>query len=73
VGAHATSEEIINYCGRSLAGYKKPKSVEFADALPVSGYGKVMRREIREKYWQGYESRVGGGAPKAATFNLEQT
>ena len=72
-GAHATSEQILTHCGQSLAGYKKPKSVEFADALPVSGYGKVMRREIREKYWQGYESRVGGGAPKAAELDQEQT
>ena len=71
-GARTTSEEIINYCGQSLAGYKKPKTVEFADALPVSGYGKVMRREIREKYWQGYDGRVGGGAPKAGTLNQEQ-
>ncbi len=72
-GARATSEEIVSYCGQNLAGYKKPKSVEFTDALPVSGYGKVMRREIREKYWQGYDSRVGGGAPKAATLIQEQT
>jgi len=50
----------------------KPKSVEFVDSLPVSGYGKVMRREIREKYWQGYESRVGGGAPKSVTLNEER-
>jgi acyl-CoA synthetase (AMP-forming)/AMP-acid ligase II len=63
-GAKATAEEIIEHCGRSMAGYKKPKSVEFVEELPVSGYGKVMRREIREKYWQGYEGRIGGGAPK---------
>jgi acyl-CoA synthetase (AMP-forming)/AMP-acid ligase II len=46
--------------------------VEFVDSLPVSGYGKVMRREIREKYWQGYESRVGGGGPKSVTLNEER-
>jgi long-chain acyl-CoA synthetase len=63
-GARATAAEIIEHCGRHLAGYKKPKDVEFTSALPVSGYGKVMRREIREKYWQGYEGRIGGGAPK---------
>lgn len=63
-GAKATVEEIIEHCARNMAGYKKPKSIEFVEALPVSGYGKVMRREIREKYWQGYEGRIGGGAPK---------
>ena len=71
-GARATAEEIIEYCAKSMAGYKKPKSVEFVDALPVSGYGKVMRREIREKYWQGYARRIGGGAPKSASSNKER-
>jgi long-chain acyl-CoA synthetase len=70
--ATATAQDIIDHCGRNMAGYKKPKSVEFVDSLPVSGYGKVMRREIREKYWRGYESRVGGGAPKSVTLNEER-
>lgn len=63
-GAAATAEDIITYCGKNMAGYKKPKSVEFMDKLPVSGYGKVMRREIRETYWKGYEGRIGGGGPQ---------
>jgi len=71
-GAAASAEDIIGYCARNMAGYKKPKSVEFVDALPVSGYGKVMRREIRERYWEGYENRVGGGAPKPVRLNKEQ-
>jgi len=60
-GASVTGAEIIAFCGEHMAGYKKPKSVEFVDALPVSGYGKVLRREIREKYWEGREGRIGGG------------
>ena len=60
-----TAEEIIEHCGQHMAGYKKPKSVDFVDALPVSGYGKVMRREIRETYWKGYEGRIGGGGPQS--------
>ena len=55
--------DIIAVVKDRLAGYKKPKSVEFMDKLPVSGYGKVMRREIRETYWQGHEGRIGGGGP----------
>lgn len=70
-GAKATAQEIIDHCARNLAGYKKPKSVEFVDALPVSGYGKVMRREIRDRYWKGYDTRVGGGAPKPVRVNEE--
>ena len=70
-GAKVSAQEIIEYCGRNMAGYKKPKSVEFVDTLPVSSYGKVMRREIRETYWKGYDTRVGGGAPKSVTVNEE--
>jgi long-chain acyl-CoA synthetase len=64
-GATASAEELIQYCGNSLAGYKKPKSVEFVSELPVSGYGKVLRREVRERYWQGRSSRIGGGGSQA--------
>lgn len=64
-GSTATSEELIRHCGASLAGYKKPKTVEFVTELPVSGYGKVLRREVREKYWKGYDSRIGGGTSQA--------
>jgi acyl-CoA synthetase (AMP-forming)/AMP-acid ligase II len=60
-GAAVTAEEIIRHCGGSLAAYKRPKTVEFVTELPVSGYGKVLRREVRERYWQGQASRIGGG------------
>jgi acyl-CoA synthetase (AMP-forming)/AMP-acid ligase II len=63
-GAHATAEEIIAHCGRSLAGYKKPKAVDFVDELPISAYGKVLRREVRERYWAGQERRVSGGSAR---------
>ncbi|HEX3913395.1 MAG TPA: AMP-binding protein [Steroidobacteraceae bacterium] len=60
-GVSLTAEEVIAHCGRHIAGYKKPKSIDFVDTLPVSGYGKIMRREVRERYWQGLSSRIGGG------------
>lgn len=60
--AALSAKDIIAFCGEHLAGYKKPKAVDFLDALPVSGYGKVLRREIRDKYWQGRENRIGGGS-----------
>jgi long-chain acyl-CoA synthetase len=47
----ATSEEeIIKFCGEHLAGYKKPKSVEFWQELPKSPQGKILKRAIRERY-----------------------
>ncbi|MDD2741634.1 MAG: AMP-binding protein [Rhodocyclaceae bacterium] len=62
-GMTVTAEEIIKHCGNNMAGYKKPKAVDFMEKLPVSGYGKVMRKEIRETYWVGHEGRIGGGGP----------
>jgi long-chain acyl-CoA synthetase len=64
-GAAVSAEDLIQHCGNNLAGYKKPKSVEFVSELPVSGYGKVLRREVRERYWQGRSSRIGGGGSQA--------
>jgi len=57
-GQKATEEEIINFCKQYLASYKKPKSVEFIDAIPKNAYGKVLKRELREKYWAGETRRV---------------
>ena len=71
-GATLTAGELIEFCGAHMAGYKKPKSVDFVDSLPVSGYGKIMRKEIREAYWQGHTSRIGGGAPKPPATQLEK-
>jgi acyl-CoA synthetase (AMP-forming)/AMP-acid ligase II len=50
-GAHATAEELIAFCGDRLAGYKKPKSVDFVEELPRDAAGKLLKRKIREPYW----------------------
>ncbi|MEW6137845.1 MAG: long-chain-fatty-acid--CoA ligase [Thermodesulfobacteriota bacterium] len=47
----ATAESLISFCREHLAHFKAPKSVEFVDALPMSPAGKVLKREIRSKYW----------------------
>lgn len=57
-GAQASAEQIIEFCRERLASYKKPKTVDFVDSLPVSSSGKVAKRELRERYWQGRERRV---------------
>lgn len=57
-GAKATETELIEFCKQHLASQKKPKSVDFVDALPVTNAGKVSKKEIREKYWQGRERKV---------------
>jgi acyl-CoA synthetase (AMP-forming)/AMP-acid ligase II len=49
-GAAATAEEIREHAKASVAGYKAPRTVEFVDGLPVSPTGKVLKRELRERY-----------------------
>jgi O-succinylbenzoate-CoA ligase len=49
-GEAATSEEIIEYCRSRLAGFKRPRSVVFIDALPRNQMGKVLRKKLREEY-----------------------
>ncbi len=49
-GAAATGDEIIRFCGEHLAGYKKPKSVEFWKELPKSPQGKILKRVIKESF-----------------------
>ena len=46
-GAEATAEELIEHVRGQLAGYKVPKRVVFMDNLPLSGMGKILKRELR--------------------------
>jgi len=57
-GASLTSDELIDFCKKRIARYKAPKSVEFLDSLPKTPSGKILKRELREKYWAGLERRV---------------
>jgi acyl-CoA synthetase (AMP-forming)/AMP-acid ligase II len=50
-GATVTPEELREHTKALIAGYKAPRSAEFVDALPVSGAGKVLKRELRARYW----------------------
>jgi len=51
-GETATEEEIINWCRGKMAGYKKPKSIDFIkpEEMPRSATGKIIHRKLREKY-----------------------
>lgn len=48
-GETATEEEIRVYCKENMAGYKRPRLIEFRDELPVSAVGKVLRRVLRDE------------------------
>jgi acyl-CoA synthetase (AMP-forming)/AMP-acid ligase II len=57
-GKTATEKDLIDFCAENIAGYKKPKSVDFVDDLPKSNYGKILKRELRDQYWQKQERNV---------------
>ncbi len=50
---------LIAFCHEYLAGYKCPKSVDFAASLPRNPSGKLLKRELRAPYWEGAERQVG--------------
>jgi fatty-acyl-CoA synthase len=57
--------ELLEFCRSRLAHYKCPRSVEFFESLPKTGTGKILKRELRKKYWQGRDTiRPDFAAPK---------
>ena len=57
-GAGGTAEELIAFCAERLAGFKKPRSVDFVDELPRDAAGKLLKRQVRERYWSGAGRRI---------------
>ena len=55
-GEPATEDDIIEYCRERLAGFKRPRSVVFADELPRNVMGKVLKRDLREMYGDPVQS-----------------
>jgi acyl-CoA synthetase (AMP-forming)/AMP-acid ligase II len=48
-GAEASAEDLVGFARERIAGYKVPRRVSFADALPLSGAGKVLKRVLRDE------------------------
>jgi acyl-CoA synthetase (AMP-forming)/AMP-acid ligase II len=57
-GQDVSDADLIAHCKSLIAGYKCPRSVDFVDALPLSGAGKVLKTKLREPFWQGRERNV---------------
>ncbi len=57
-GSTLTQAQVIEFAKDQIAGYKRPKSVDFVDELPRNPTGKILKRELREAYWKGHERRV---------------
>lgn len=60
-GRSLREDDIVKLCALQLGSYKKPGRVVFQDQpLPKTPVGKVLRKELREPFWQGHTRRVGG-------------
>jgi long-chain acyl-CoA synthetase len=54
----ASAEDLVAHCRQRIAGYKVPRSIEFAQDLPKSGAGKILKAALREKFWSGAARQV---------------
>jgi acyl-coenzyme A synthetase/AMP-(fatty) acid ligase len=57
-GAQVQAQDIIDFCKERLADFKKPRSVDFVKELPKNSNGKLSRKEVRERYWQGRDRKI---------------
>jgi acyl-CoA synthetase (AMP-forming)/AMP-acid ligase II len=57
-GAELSEEELITWSRARIAGFKAPKSVDFAQVLPRNASGKLLKRELRAPYWEGRARQV---------------
>ena len=56
--SEALTAEILAYAREHLAGYKVPRSIDFTDEFPRTETGKLVKRELRDPYWQGRERSI---------------
>ena len=57
-GHTVSADELVALCKERLGSIKAPKSVDFVPALPRSTVGKVLKKDLRERYWQGQQRRI---------------
>src|SRR2546427_9631387 len=63
--AAATEAELIEFCRAHLSHYKCPRSFELVSSLPKTGTGKILKKDLRKKYWQGRDTiRPDFAAPR---------
>ena len=57
-GAQADEQSLIEHCKKRLSSFKVPKRIDFRDTLPLSSFGKILRRDVRQHYWGNQEILV---------------
>ena len=53
-----TADELIEWSQSRLAGFKRPRSVDFVDVIPRNPSGKILKKDLRAPYWRGQERAV---------------
>jgi acyl-CoA synthetase (AMP-forming)/AMP-acid ligase II len=57
-GLSVGEAELIAHCKNLLSSFKVPKKIDFRDRMPMSSFGKILRREVRKSYWRQQEANV---------------
>ncbi len=57
-GEHFDGGELLEWMRDRVAGYKRPKSIDIREDLPKNAAGKVLRRVLRDKYWEGRDRKI---------------
>src|SRR5215469_9571666 len=55
-GQKVSEEELLEFCRSRIAHYKAPRSIDFFESLPKTGTGKILKKELRRKYWHGRDT-----------------
>jgi len=56
----ALERELQDFSRQHLARYKCPRTIDFVAELPRAPTGKLYKRRLREQYWAGRKTRIGG-------------
>jgi fatty-acyl-CoA synthase len=59
-GTEATAAELLEFSRLHLAHFKCPRAFEFVESLPKTGTGKILKRDLRKKYWDGQDTLRSG-------------
>lgn len=54
----ALRSTLIDHCREHLAGFKRPRSIDFVDELPRTGTGKIQKAKVRAPYWEGTDRAI---------------
>ena len=57
-GAGLSEQDLIDWSRERLAGFKRPRSVDFVEMIPRNPSGKIVKRQLREPYWAGRARHV---------------